>query len=233
MDPDIVYSDKDLIVINKPPGIAVHSGGSVIGRTLVDFLLENFPEIKGVGDDPKIRPGIVHRLDKNTSGIMVVARNQKSFALLKKLFQSRSVEKVYQAIVCGKPREREGIITYPIGRMMKNPLKRGIEQGKSKIRGAREAVTKYKVMKSGDNYSLMELRPKTGRMHQIRVHLKAIGNPVACDKVYGGENVCCPKGSERQLLHAKSLSFSLPEGRKFSFEADPPEDFMVAERQII
>lgn len=233
MNPDIIYSDQDLIVINKPPGVTVHSGGSVIGRTLVDFLLEKFPEIKNVGDDSKIRPGIVHRLDKNTSGVMVVARSQKSFEALKKLFQNRSVAKVYQAIVCGRLREREGRVTFPIGRLVNNPTKRGIEQGKSKIRGAREAITEYQVLKAGDKYSLLELKPKTGRMHQIRVHLKTIGHPIACDKVYGGRNVCCPQGSERQLLHARSLSFSFPEGRKLSFEADPPEDFIVAEAEII
>ncbi len=249
---EIIYSDKDLIVINKPAGISVHGGDRVTGRTVADWLLEKFPEISGVGDDPKTRPGMVHRLDKDTSGVMVVARNQKSFEYLKGLFQARLVEKIYWAVVCGRLKKREGVISFPIGRLVKNPLKRGIEPGpregiQKTVRGAREAITEYGVLKSGENFSLVELRPKTGRMHQLRVHLKALGNPVACDKLYGGKNVCCPEGANRQLLHAKSVSFSFPafaspshkatelqseaaagrpEGRRLNFEADPPEDFI-------
>ena len=226
---EIIYADQDVIVINKPPGMPVHSGGSVSGRTVVDFLLQKFPELRGVGED-LLRPGIVHRLDKDTSGVMVVARNQKSFAALKVLFQKRLVEKTYLAIVCGKLRLKQGAINLPIGRMEKNPTKRGIAGGRGKIRGEREAMTEYRMLKRGNDYSLLELYPKTGRMHQLRVHLKAIGHPVACDTKYGGKNVCCPVGASRQLLHAKSLSFSFPEGRKLHFEADPPADFLLAER---
>lgn len=229
---EVIYSDQDIIVLNKPAGLAVHGGPQVRGKTLVGFLLEEFPEIHNVGEDPS-RPGIVHRLDKDTSGVMVVARNQKSFEELKDLFQKRLVEKTYWAIVCGKPQEKQGIISLPIGRMAKNPLKRGVEVGKSKIRGAREAITEYKVLKSGSKYSLVELKPKTGRMHQLRVHMKALGHPVACDKLYGGKNVCCPEGGSRQLLHAKSISFSFPEGRKLYFEADPTEDLSLALKEII
>lgn len=282
MNIDIIYSDKDLIVVNKPPGLPVHGGPQVTGKTLVDFLLERFPEIKTVGDPPAVsnakgqmsnvilRPGIVHRLDKDTSGVMVVARNQKSFEYLKNLFKSRRVEKIYWAIVCGRPKERRGVISLPIGRLIRNPLKRGYQTPavggktagveKSGIRGAREAITEYKVLKSPlfqflptgkvgkaggiSIYSLVELRPKTGRMHQLRVHMKALGHPVACDRVYGGKNVCCPEllapgapsgapGAPRHLLHAKSISFSFPEGRKLYFEADPPSDFLVAGNNIL
>ncbi len=234
---EIIYSDRDLIVVNKPAGIPVHGGNTVRGPTVADFLLEKFSELRGVGDDPS-RPGIVHRLDKDTSGVMVVARNQKSFAELKKLFQNRQVEKVYHAVVCGEPKKSEGVISFPIGRKVRNPLERGVADGKVKIRGARDAVTEFRVLKAEERYSLVELRPKTGRMHQLRVHMRAIGHPVACDKIYGGKNVCCPAGANRQLLHAKALSFSFPaheagearpdgrpEGRKLYFEADPPEDF--------
>lgn len=228
---DILYSDKDLVILNKPPGIAVHGGNKVAGETAVDFLIERFPELRGVGEDPA-RPGIVHRLDKDTSGVMVVARNQKSFAALKELFGKRLVEKSYVAIVCGEPREKRGVITLPIGRVLKNPTKRGVAGGRRTIRGAREARTAYRVLKSGLGYSLLELKPETGRMHQLRVHLKAIGHPVACDKKYGGRNVCCPEGIRRQLLHAKSLSFSFPEGRGLHFEADPPADFTLAEKSL-
>lgn len=230
---EVIYSDKDLIVINKPAGVSVHAGPTVRGPTLVDFLLEKFPEINGVGDSPQVRPGIVHRLDKDTSGVMVVARNQKSFEALKDLFKKRLVGKTYWAIVCGRPRNSSGVIFLSIGRKVKNPTRRGVESEKSKIRGAREAVTEYRVLKGGEQYSLLELRPKTGRMHQLRVHMAAIHHPVACDEVYGGKNIGCPAGVSRQLLHAKSLSFSFPEGHKLYFEADPPEDFDLARKAIL
>jgi 23S rRNA pseudouridine1911/1915/1917 synthase len=232
---DTIYSDKDIIVLNKPPGVAVHGGLSVSGPTVVDFLLKEFPEVRGVGEPPAggpSRPGIMHRLDKDTSGVMVVARNQKSFAALKDLFQRRLVEKTYRAIVCGVPKERRGIIDLEIGRVAGNPLKRGVAGGRSSVRGARPARTAYRVLKSGLGYSLLELKPQTGRMHQLRVHLKAIGHPVACDKKYGGKKVCCPAGVRRQLLHARSLSFSFPEGRRLRFEAEPPEDFALAAGKI-
>lgn len=233
MNPEIIYSDRDIIAINKPPGMAVHGGFSVSGKTVADFLVEKFPEIKTVGDDPLIRPGIVHRLDKNTSGVMIAARNQKSFDALKKMFQERRVEKIYRAIICGRIKTARGIISFPIGRLAGNPLKRGVESGKARVRGARDAITEYRLIRANAMYSLVELRPKTGRMHQLRVHMKEIGHPVACDKTYGGKNVCCPTGIVRQLLHAQSLSFSFPEETKRVFEADPPDDFILAEKAII
>lgn len=224
---EVIYSDKNFIVVNKPPGIPVHGGLHVRGRTLADELVEKFPDIKDVGENP-LRPGIVHRLDKDTSGVMVVARNNSTLKKLQRQFEERLVEKKYWAIVCGKLEDKEGMITLPIGRVAGTPL-RGVERGKNKVRGTREAVTEYKVLKQGERYSFLELTPKTGRPHQLRVHLKAIGHPVACDKIYGGEKVCCPKGAGRQLLHAKSLAFSFTEGRKLYFEADPPEDMKLAE----
>ena len=203
------------------------------GKTVVDFLLEKFPEIKTVGDEPEIRPGIVHRLDKDTSGVMIVARRQESFLALKELFKKGQIEKTYLAIVCGKLKNQKDVINIPIGRIVKNPLKRGVALGKGRIRGEREAITEYRVLKNGEKYSFLELRPKTGRMHQLRVHLKAIGHPVACDKIYGGKNVCCPAGANRQLLHAQSISFSFPEGRRWRFEAELSDDFSFALKQVL
>lgn len=223
----LIYFDSDFIVVNKPPGVATHGGFSVLGPTVVDFLLEKFPEIKGVGEDPE-RAGIAHRLDKDTSGVLVVARNQKSFSALKSLFQERRIEKTYLAIVCGLPKKARGVISFPLGRLAKHPLKRGVGGGRNKIRGERAALTEYTVLQKGNGYALLQLKPKTGRMHQLRVHLKAVGHPVACDRLYGGKKVCCPEGAHRMLLHAKSLSFSFPEGRRLYFEADPPHDFQVA-----
>ena len=249
MDLEIIYADKDLIVVNKPSGIAVHGAtprdrikntpkkrvfiasgaGGDSEETLVDMLKKKFPEIATVGDEPSYRPGLVHRLDKYTSGVMVVARNQKSFEAMKHRFKNRLVEKTYYAIVCGALRKKKGVINFPIGRLLKNPVKRGVAKGKSMVRAPREAVTEYTVLKEGREYSLLELHPKTGRMHQIRVHLQALGHPVACDRVYGGNKVCCPLGASRQLLHAHSLSFSFPEGRRLHFEVDIPEDFVHAQ----
>lgn len=251
---EIIYTDPHIIVINKPPGISVHGGISVSGATLIDELLKTFPEIRTVGDDPSfakasaaakaladkpegkpnIRPGIVHRLDKDTSGVMVVARNQKSFEVLKNLFKTRQITKTYLAIVCGTPKQKKGVVEFPIGRLVKNPLRRGVEarHARSVIRGAREAYTEYRVLKAGGGFSLIELKPKTGRMHQLRVHLKTLGTPVACDRVYGGKNVCCPQGTSRQLLHAQSLSFSMPDAGRLFFEADPPEDFQLAQHHF-
>lgn len=221
---EIIYSDNDIIVLNKPAGIAVHGGESVTGSTVVDFLINKFPELRAVGDNPKIRPGIAHRLDKNTSGVLVVARTQEAFRGLKKLFQQRLVKKTYLAVCCGVFKQKSGTIALPIGRLVKNPLKRGVEQGSRRIRGARDAVTEYRVIKEGAEYSLVELRPKTGRMHQLRVHMTALHHPIACDAVYGGKAVCCPPEAMRQLLHAGSISFALG-GKNFHFEADPPADF--------
>lgn len=224
---EIIYADSDVIAVNKPPGISVHGGGSVAGATVVDFLLEKFPEIKGVGED-MTRPGIVHRLDRNTSGVMVAARNQKSFYELKDIFQKRRAEKTYIAIVCGRLAKSEGVIDFGIGRLASNPTMRAAATGRTVLRGIRDALTHYRVLKAGDIYSLVELRPQTGRMHQLRVHMKAIGHPIACDTKYGGKKVCCPAGCNRQLLHASSLAFSFPEGRRLSFEAEPPDDFSRA-----
>ena len=230
---NIIYLDENIVVINKPPGVSAHRGETVKGETVSDFLVAKFPEMATVGDDPRNRPGIVHRLDKDTSGVMVAARNQATFEALKELFKTRKVEKIYWAIVCGILPKGHGVIDAPIGRLVAQPMKRGVEQEKSRIRGARDAVTEYRVIKGGNSYSLVELTPKTGRMHQLRVHMKSIGHAIACDQVYGGKNVCCPEGCHRQLLHARSISFSFPEGRRLSFEAEAPEDFAVAEKLIL
>jgi 23S rRNA pseudouridine1911/1915/1917 synthase len=224
----ILYSDDNLIVINKPPGISVHGGISVSGETLTDILSRQFPEILHVGDDPHNRPGIVHRLDKYTSGVMVAARSHAAFYALKKLFKEGRMEKTYEAIVCGSPKKKSGVITMPIGRLVKNPLRRGVQKGKRQIRGARHATTRYRVIAHDANYAHVQLMPETGRMHQLRIHLEAIGHPIACDTTYGGKNVCCPPDARRQLLHARSISFSYPEGRRLYFEAGLPEDFAIA-----
>ncbi|MDP3772171.1 MAG: RluA family pseudouridine synthase [bacterium] len=230
---EIIYADDALIVINKPPGISSHGGVSVSGETVASLLVRQFPELAGVGDDPAVRPGIVHRLDKETSGVMVAARTQESFLALKALFMARQVQKTYRAIVCGTLLHRVGTIDLPIGRMVRNPLKRAVQNGKTILSGVRDAYTEYRVLAEKNNFSLVELKPKTGRMHQLRVHLAALGNPIACDTRYGSARVCCPAGAKRVLLHAQRITFTLTPGHPLAFETDPPEDFGLAMAQIV
>lgn len=166
------------------------------------------------------RPGIVHRLDKDTSGVMLVARNQKAFEALKELFKSRRVEKTYLALVVGLPNKKSGVIDAPIGRSIRAPVKRSAG---ASARGARQAVTNYRLLEKLGTYSLLEVKPKTGRMHQIRVHLASIGCPVAGDQMYGGRKTLVA-GLDRQFLHASRLEFSYPEGHRLRFESPLPED---------
>ena len=221
MEPSIIYEDKNFIVVNKPAGLPVHAGGSVKSGTLVEWLIEKYPEIKKVGDDPKIRPGIVHRLDKETSGVMVAARNIESFETLKHLFKTRQVSKKYFALVRGRIVKNHGRIAFPIGTLKSHGVKRTVHAKHGKA--MKEAVTEFRTLERFRDATLVEVSPKTGRMHQIRVHFAAIGHPVLGDRLYGGA-VVREAGLSRQFLHASSLSFSYPEGRRFTFEASLPED---------
>jgi len=222
--PKIIFQNKDFIVVDKPIGLSVHQGIGAREKTLVDFLLERFPEIKNVGDDPEIRPGIVHRLDRETSGVIVVARNQKSFEYLKGLFQKRAIEKKYVALVFGKMKEKQGKIEGEMGRSKRDFRKQALVRGKINVRKERYSLTHYSVLKESDGYTLLEVSPKTGRTHQIRVHLHSIGHPIVGDKKYTFKvykNIETP----RMFLHAKSLSFIDLDGKKHFFKSDPPEEF--------
>jgi len=229
--PKIIFQNKDLIVVEKPAGLAVHAGVGTSEKTLVDFLLEKFPEIKDIGDDPGVRPGIVHRLDKETSGVMVVARNQKTFEYLKDLFKSRQVEKKYLAVVHGKLKEKEGQVEGEMGRSKKDFRKQALVRGKISVRKERYSLTHFKVKKEFENKTLLEVFPKTGRMHQIRVHLHSIGHPIVGDKKYtfkeflprrqAGKKISAP----RMFLHAASISFIGPGNEKYFFESEVPEEF--------
>jgi len=220
----IIFENKDIIVVNKSAGLAVHAGVGTSEKTLVDFLLEKFPEIKTVGDDPEIRPGIVHRLDKETSGVMVVARNQKTFEFLKDLFKNRQIKKKYLALVHGKFKEKEGRVEGEMGRSKKDFRKQALVRGKISVRKERYSLTRYKVKDEFENTTLLEVFPKTGRMHQIRVHLHSIGHPIVGDKKYTFKEykkISAP----RMFLHAASISFIGPNNGKYFFESEPPEDF--------
>ena len=216
----LIHAERDFLVLDKPAGISVHGGPGVRGRTVADWIIERYPETKGVGDEPALRPGIVHRLDRNTSGVMIVARNQEAFEKLKQLFKDRRVEKTYLALVVGTPKRKIGVIDAPIGRMASNPTKRGTGP---RVRGGRKAMTEYRTLERIGSYTLLEVKPKTGRMHQIRVHLASIGTPVAGDTSYGGTRTRI-EHLDRQFLHAWRLAFSYPEGRRWQFDAPLPKD---------
>lgn len=186
-------------------------------KTLVDWLLENYPEVKKVGDEPNIRPGIVHRLDKDTSGIMAIALNQETFNYLKKLFQSRQIKKTYLALVWGVVPQKSGTINKPLG-IKSGSVKRSVTARKM----VKEAVTDYKVIKRFDDFTMLEVTPRTGRTHQIRVHLASIGHPIVGDKLYGRKII--PKNLTRQFLHAEAIEFTLPNGQRFKAAADLPQD---------
>jgi 23S rRNA pseudouridine1911/1915/1917 synthase len=221
----IIFQNKNFVVVDKPAGLAVHRGIGMDGKTLVDNLVEKFPEMKDVGDDPSLRPGIVHRLDKDTSGVMVVARNQPAFEYLKKQFKDRKVEKKYAALVYGKLKNKEGKIEGEMGRSRRDFRKQALVRGKISVRKERYSLTFYKVLEERGKYSLLEVNPKTGRMHQIRVHLHSIGYPIVGDRKYTFKKYKHENSNQRMFLHAWKLSFIGEEGRKYSFESPVPTVF--------
>ncbi|MDP3794543.1 MAG: RluA family pseudouridine synthase [bacterium] len=226
-EPRILYEDDAIIVLDKPAGLLVHALERGIERTLVDWVLGRWPEVRRVGASA-LRPGIVHRLDKDTSGLIVIAKTNESFQALKQAFQLRVVEKRYLALVSGVMSAREGVVDLPIGHGQHAASKRTVRRLGRGVRGEREALTRWKVNEefaaAGERYTLVEVTPKTGRTHQIRVHLAAIGHPVAGDRLYGFRRAKPVPGLTRQFLHAAYLSFALPDGKRFAFESELPED---------
>jgi len=208
-----------MLVIDKPAGLVVHPINPEQDDTLVNGLIARYPEIKKVGDDA-LRPGIVHRLDKDTSGLMVVAKNNSAFECLKKQFQQRKVEKKYLALVMGKVKDKKGIITKAISLSKKDHRKRSALLDDK----AKKAWTEYQVLKSFKDYTLLEVKPKTGRTHQIRVHLASIGHPIAGDKQYKFKRQPWPENLNRQFLHAAYLKFQLPDGKMMEFKSELPKD---------
>ncbi len=225
MNLNIIYEDNDVIVIDKPAGIAVHPRDRYDkSKTIVLLLHKHFPAIKNVGENP-LRPGIVHRLDKETSGLMAIAKNNDAFFELKKQFQERRVEKKYTALVSGALEKDFGTIETPLIKVgtrtasARSPLK-----DEKKLR---PAITKYNVLKRYKEYTLVEVIPKTGRQHQIRVHFASINHPLACDKLYGRKAKKCPPGLKRHFLHASHLKFRL-KNALMDFESELPEDLKEA-----
>ncbi|KKQ45631.1 MAG: Pseudouridine synthase [Candidatus Moranbacteria bacterium GW2011_GWC2_37_8] len=226
MELSVLFENEDIIVINKQAGVQVHPSFNEKDNTLVNALLSQYKEIANVHDDSQgaeMRPGVVHRLDKDTSGVMVIARNMEAFNALKEMFKDRDVEKEYLAIAAGIFIEKEGIIEKPIARS--STYRKQVIARKNTKTIIRPAETQYKVIDEFDGYSLVEVTPKTGRMHQIRIHLASIGHPVIGDTIYGTpepqEN---KKTAKRQLLHAHKLKFDLL-GESYEFIAPMPQDF--------
>jgi 23S rRNA pseudouridine1911/1915/1917 synthase len=216
---EVLFEDNDLIVINKPVGIVVHPGAGHREHTLVNALLNHCAALSGIGG--KERPGIVHRLDKETSGCLVVAKNDAAHRELSKQFAERTVEKIYLALVAGKLRKATGVIEEKIGR---HPVHRQ-RMSATALRG-RAARTEYRVVQSSERASLIECRLHSGRTHQIRVHLHHLGHPVLGDKVYAPR---LAKDLPRQMLHAWKLGFRHPRTQEWkSFEAPLPADFNEA-----
>jgi 23S rRNA pseudouridine1911/1915/1917 synthase len=212
----VVHSDERFAVVDKPAGLVVHPAPGHHGGTLVDAL----GDLLGGGPDAA-RPGIVHRLDRDTSGLMIVARDDEAHRRLSAAIKAREVSRTYLALVGGSPRSRSGTIDAPLGRDFRSPERRAVGG-----RGPRTAVTHFEVVESLPRHSLLEVRLETGRTHQIRVHLAAIGNPVVADARYGGPAI---EGLRRQFLHSARLAFADPfSGEQLEFSSPLPADLKRA-----
>src|SRR3989344_4327762 len=252
----ILYEDDDIMVINKPAGLVVHSDGRTAEPTVVDWILTHRPDIRGVGDENEsgsknyelkgsnkskgslhnsefilhnssadLRSGIVHRLDKETPGALIIAKNQETFLSFKRQFKKQEVHKTYHAFVYGRMKNDDGLINRPIARSRANPVLWSATRGR---KGEdREAVTEYKVLGRSDCYTFLELYPRTGRTHQLRVHLKAINYSIVADKLYSKNEPAL--GFKRLALHSRAISFLLSSsGKRILVEAPYPKDFKEA-----
>ncbi|MDD4931549.1 MAG: RluA family pseudouridine synthase [Candidatus Colwellbacteria bacterium] len=221
----VTYESPDFLIVDKPAGMIVHRVKGATGdregaRYLTDALILQYPELSKVGDDPEWRPGIVHRLDKDTSGVMVIPRTQEYFEYLKKLFQEKKVHKTYKALVYGVIKDDFGTINRPIG-LKGGTTKRTVHGGKM----IKEAVTDYRVLERYDDFTLVEVMPQTGRTHQIRVHLAFLGYPIVGDTLYGGKKQKKSLlAAGRQFLHAYSIEFDPTPGHRATFVSELPED---------
>lgn len=256
----ILYEDKNMLVLDKPAGVAVHADARTTKeKTIADFIIENYPTIENVGEPMTVehggkkvdikRPGIVHRLDRETSGVLLVAKNQKTFEILKEQFQNHTIKKIYRAFVYGfvtDPKAslatgKRGIINVPLGRSPKDI--RMWTAGRGARPPLRDATTEYIVLdrfmdipnpkvKADHQFSYVEVYPKTGRTHQIRVHMRYINHPVVSDPLYRGAKDL-ELGMKRLALHALSVTFRLPNGEQKTVEAPLPADFKKAVKTYI
>lgn len=217
---NVVYEDEDLIVINKPPGMVVHPAPGHAGGTLVNALLHHITDLQGIGNE--LRPGIVHRLDRETSGLLVAAKHERALFQLARQFKAREVRKEYVALVWGRTRDIRGTIAEPIGRDPRNRKKMS-----TRAPAGRAAVSHFTVLKRYESCTLVRVTIETGRTHQIRVHMAHLGHPVVGDTLYSRRShPILPVPATRQLLHAEKLSFTHPvTGMEIALTAPIPEDF--------
>ena len=231
-DLEILFENEDMLVLNKPSGLIVHPDGKREESSVVDFLLKNFPNIRDVGEpiisfsgEKILRSGIVHRIDKETSGALIIAKTEEAYLDLKNQFQNREIKKTYHAFVYGSLNEERGVIDKPIGRSIAGVRKWAVGNN---IRGeAREAITKFKVVKKKQESSFLEIWPLTGRTHQIRVHLNSIHHSIVADPLYSPKK---PEilGFHRLALHASKVIFKDIFGKEREIVAPFPEDFKKA-----
>jgi 23S rRNA pseudouridine1911/1915/1917 synthase len=232
---EIIFEDEHLAVVNKPAGMVTHPAVGNRSGTLVNALIHRFGRLASQGGED--RPGIVHRLDKDTSGLLVIARTDEAYQVLQKAIQAREVQRTYLALICGHVREEAGTIDLPMGRSRRDRTKMAVDGAAS-----REAVTEYRLIKRFKSYDLLDVVLGTGRTHQIRVHFSHLGHPVFGDPEYGGRDKWHramfgpdrPLGRrllgimQRQALHARRLEFTHPAtGERLVFEAEAPEDFRL------
>ncbi len=238
--PIVLYDDDSLLAINKPAGWVVHEGAGETGETIVDWFVKNYPAVMSHHWEELNRVGIVHRLDKDTSGIMVLAKSPEILTALQKQFQDRTTHKVYEALVFGVPQQTEGKIETFIGRHPKRRQEQAVLPIQIGEQKRREAITEYRVKKTytykGQLLSLIEFHPQTGRMHQLRVHAKYLGTPILGDPVYSikpSKRLSKELGATRQLLHAESLTFVHPINHKvIVVSAGVPKDFQAVLAKI-
>ncbi|MGC9046899.1 MAG: RluA family pseudouridine synthase [Minisyncoccia bacterium] len=215
---DVVYETDDFVIVNKPAGLLTHKTKLDSNElSLADILLQHYPFLKNVGENI-LRPGIVHRLDKNTSGLIIIAKNNIYFKYFKKLFQEHLIEKHYLALVDGLLKNNNGIIEKPIS-LKSGSIKRTVYKGVM----TKTAVTIYIVLKRYKNFTLLDLQPQTGRTHQLRVHLASIGHPIVGDNIYSKKNW----GLNRLFLHAYSLAFRLLNNEYIKIESELPNELQI------
>jgi len=222
MDLPILYEDVDIVAVAKPAGLVTHSDGRTKEETAEEWFKQKFPEVK-------VERPYVHRLDRDTSGVLVFAKNENAYEFLRKAFHDREVKKTYLAFVYGVPKEKKGMIDFDIGRSRKDFRLRSA-QPKAKGR-LRESLTRYEVIGESGEYSLLKVMPETGRTHQIRVHLKAINHPIIGDKLYAPKRELA-LGITRLGLHAAMIDLSVPSGERVNISAPTPADLASAFAQF-
>lgn len=236
MDFPILFENDDLVAVDKPSGVMTHPDGVSTEETASDWFAARYPKSVHVGEAQRLkdgteimRPGVVHRLDRDTSGVLVLAKTSDAHAFLKNAFQEREVRKSYLAFVYGVMKEPQGFIDFAIGRSRKDFRLRSA-QPKAKGR-MREAITRYQVLGDVGTHSLLEVMPETGRTHQIRVHLKAVHHPIVCDSLYAPKGAC-DLGFSRLGLHAAKLDLPTPAGERLIIEAPLPPELAQAAKKF-